>query len=145
MFYKKTKQAKFSEKQHFLPPDTHRYVCVSRSKKCSFFGKFGLLCFLVTPVLRFALLPYCRRIAKRENRNTEKPQSFTLCRNRREKKRFSAWAVLRNFIRFIGKHRWGKSVCNLNSHLRDRRQISLLMLSKFKRINFYSPKIIRKP
>ena len=31
-------------------------------KKCSFFGKFGVFCFLVTPVLRFALLPYCRRI-----------------------------------------------------------------------------------
>ena len=31
-------------------------VCVSGTKKCSFFGKFGLLCFLVTPVLRFALI-----------------------------------------------------------------------------------------
>ena len=31
-------------------------------KKCSFFGKFGQLCFLVTSVLRFALLPYYRRI-----------------------------------------------------------------------------------
>ena len=37
-------------------------VCVSGGKKYSFFGKFGVLCFLVTPVLRFALLPYCRRI-----------------------------------------------------------------------------------
>ena len=27
-------------------------------KKYSFFGKFGQLCFLVTSVLRFALLPY---------------------------------------------------------------------------------------
>ena len=34
--FKKTKHAKFSE-------------------KCSFFGKFGVLCFLETPVLRFAL------------------------------------------------------------------------------------------
>ena len=31
-------------------------------KKCSFFGKFGVLCFLEIPVLRFALLPYYRRI-----------------------------------------------------------------------------------
>ena len=31
-------------------------------KKCSFFGKFGVLCFLETPVLRFALMPYYRRI-----------------------------------------------------------------------------------
>ena len=30
-------------------------------KKCSFFGKFGVLYFLETPVLRFALLPYYRR------------------------------------------------------------------------------------
>ena len=34
-------------------------VCVSGGKKCSFFEKFDMLCFLVTPVLRFpfALLP----------------------------------------------------------------------------------------
>ena len=38
------------------------YVCVSEGKKCSFFGKFGVLCFLKTPVLRFALLPYYRRL-----------------------------------------------------------------------------------
>ena len=49
--FKKTKQAKFSEKRTFLAPspDTHTYVCVSGGKKCSFFGKFGLLCFLETP------------------------------------------------------------------------------------------------
>ena len=39
-------------------------MCVSRGKKCSFFEKFGVLCFLATPVLRFALLPYYRRNAK---------------------------------------------------------------------------------
>ena len=51
-YYKKTKNAKFLEK---------RKKCVSGGKKCSFFGKFGVLCFLVTPVLRFALLSYdCR-------------------------------------------------------------------------------------
>ena len=37
------------------------YVCVSGGKKCSFFENFGVLCFLETPVLRFAYLPYCRR------------------------------------------------------------------------------------
>ena len=35
-------------------------VCVSGGKKCLFFGNFGVLCFLETPVLRFALLPYYR-------------------------------------------------------------------------------------
>ena len=34
------------------------YMCVSGGKKCLFFGKFGVFCFLETPVLRFALLPY---------------------------------------------------------------------------------------
>ena len=38
------------------------YLCVSGSKKCSFFGKFGVLYFLETSVLRFALLPYYRRL-----------------------------------------------------------------------------------
>ena len=33
-------------------------VCVLGGKKCSFFGKFDLLCFLETPVLKFTLLPY---------------------------------------------------------------------------------------
>ena len=42
--------------------DTHTYVCVSGGKKCLFFGKFGVLCFLETPVLRIALWPYYRRI-----------------------------------------------------------------------------------
>ena len=37
------------------------YVCVSGSKKCSFFGKFGVLCFLETSVLRFTLLLYYPR------------------------------------------------------------------------------------
>ena len=35
---------------------------VSGGKKCLSFGKFELLCFLETPVLRFALLPYYRRL-----------------------------------------------------------------------------------
>ena len=30
----------FPKKQHFLPPDTHTYVCVSGCKKFYFFGKF---------------------------------------------------------------------------------------------------------
>ena len=47
----------FSKNEHFLPPDTYTYVCVSGGKKCSFFRKFGVLCFLEAPVLGFALLP----------------------------------------------------------------------------------------
>ena len=49
----------------FLPCYTHNMSCAYQgNKKCSFFGKFGVLCFLKTPVLRFALLPYYRRIHK---------------------------------------------------------------------------------
>ena len=54
--YKKTKYAKFSKT--LLPTDTYTCVCVSGSKKCSFFGKFGVL---VTPILRSVLLPYYQR------------------------------------------------------------------------------------
>ena len=41
------------------PPDTHSYV-LSGGKKCSFFVKFRVLCFLETPrfeIRPFALLP----------------------------------------------------------------------------------------
>ena len=57
----------FPKIEHFLPPDTHTYVYVSGGKKCSFFGKFGVLYFLETPVFRFALLPYYRRNHKHQN------------------------------------------------------------------------------
>ena len=54
--YKETKQLKFSKKRTFLT-----CVCVSVGEKSLFSGKFGVLCFLVTLLLRFALLPYYRR------------------------------------------------------------------------------------
>ena len=47
--------SKFPKNKHFLPPDTHTCVCVSGGKKCLFFGNFDVLCFLETPVSRFAL------------------------------------------------------------------------------------------
>ena len=52
--FKKTKHDKLSEKRTF-------HV---RGKKCSFFGKFGVLCSLKTPVFRFALLLYYRRFVE---------------------------------------------------------------------------------
>ena len=51
----------FPENKHFLPPDTQTYVCVSGGKKKSRFFE-NLAFFLVTLVLKFALLPYYRRI-----------------------------------------------------------------------------------
>ena len=77
--FKKTKHAKFSKNEDFLPPDTHTLpakniikpysflmfsvgkMCVPEVKKYSFFGKFGVLCFLETTVLRSVFLPYYRR------------------------------------------------------------------------------------
>ena len=70
--FKKTKHAKFSEKQTFLTPDMHTYVWLSGSKNCSFFGKFGVHCFLETPVLRFALLPYYRQLGSMLGECTQK-------------------------------------------------------------------------
>ena len=52
----------FRKNYNFLPLDTHTYACVSGGKKSLFFGKFDVLCFLVTSVLRFPFLPYYRRI-----------------------------------------------------------------------------------
>ena len=42
---------------HFFPRDMHLYVCISGGRKCSFLGRFGAICFLEAPVLRFAPLP----------------------------------------------------------------------------------------
>ena len=63
-YFKKTKRVKFSEKLIFLTP---WYVLLIRTRMCtyqvvtSFSQKFGMLCFLETPVLRFALMLYYRR------------------------------------------------------------------------------------
>ena len=54
---KKKKQSaqKFLKNRIFLTPEYAHVVRVSGGKKCSFFWKFGVLCFIVTYVLRFAL------------------------------------------------------------------------------------------
>ena len=59
--FQKNKARQITRITNFLPPNMHTYVCVSGSNKCSFFGKFGMLCFLETLVLRCVLLPYYRR------------------------------------------------------------------------------------
>ena len=40
---------------------SHVRVQIRGGKKCSFFGKLGMFCFLVTPISRLALLTYYRR------------------------------------------------------------------------------------
>ena len=41
----------FPKNQHFLPPDTHTYVCESGGKKCYFFEKFCVRTKWMTPFL----------------------------------------------------------------------------------------------
>ena len=55
--FQESKAHQISISKHFLP-----HLCVSEGKKCSFFGKFDVLCFLQAPILRFTLLPHYRRI-----------------------------------------------------------------------------------
>ena len=57
---RKQRAPKFPKNEHFLLPYTDTNVCISGCKRCSFFGKFGLLCFFETTVFRFALLLYYR-------------------------------------------------------------------------------------
>ena len=52
---KKTKHAKFSEKRPLLTLCYAHIRVRIKGKKWSFFRKFGVLCYLVTSVLRFAL------------------------------------------------------------------------------------------
>ena len=76
--YKKTKHTRFLKKCTFFTTwyahelfykivnstvsfFAKKLACVSGGKKCSFFGKFGVLSFLVSFVLRFALWPYHTR------------------------------------------------------------------------------------
>ena len=52
----KTKVTRKQSTPNFPKNEHYTYVCVSGGKKCLFFKKIGVLCFLVTSVLRFALL-----------------------------------------------------------------------------------------
>ena len=56
--FKKTKHGQIFRKTNVSYP----LIRTPEGKKCSFFGKLGVLCFLETPLLRFALLPYYRRL-----------------------------------------------------------------------------------
>ena len=58
--FKEKSTPNFWKNKHFLPRQTHTYVCLSGGKKCSFFGKLCVLFFLETPVLRFNFLSLFR-------------------------------------------------------------------------------------
>ena len=59
--YKKTKHAKFSKKPKFLATWYAHVRVRMKGQQMLVFGKFGVLCFLVTTIFKFALLPYYRR------------------------------------------------------------------------------------
>ena len=58
----------FPRNEYFLTHDRHTYVCVSGGKNFSFFGKFGVPCFLVTPVLRFGFFLITDEISDNKHR-----------------------------------------------------------------------------
>ena len=47
--------------------ESQTYVRELGGKKYSFFRKFAVFCFLGTPVLRFAFLPYCHKVSNATN------------------------------------------------------------------------------
>ena len=52
----------FPKNEHFLRLIRPRACACQEVRNIRFSEKFGVLCFLVTSILRFAHLPYCRRI-----------------------------------------------------------------------------------
>ena len=66
-------------KNEYLFTPWYAHVCVSGVKKCSLFGKFGMICFLQAPVLRFALLPHYRRSKVEAGFLRGKASIFKIC------------------------------------------------------------------
>ena len=59
--FKKTKHTKFSEKPNISYPLIRTHTCAYQGVRNNrFFGKFDVICFLETPVFRFAFLPNYR-------------------------------------------------------------------------------------
>ena len=54
------------------------YVCVLGGKKCSFFGKFDVLFYLETLILRFTFLPYYRQNNLEKNLGEHAPENYGL-------------------------------------------------------------------
>ena len=58
-FIRQQSTPNFPKNKLFLPPDTHTHLSVSRGKKCSFFGRFGVFFSFSkrSEIFHFALLP----------------------------------------------------------------------------------------
>ena len=76
--FEENKSRQIFRKRTFLTSWYAHARCVSGGKKCLFFGKFGVLCFLETTVLRFVLLPCYRRLKDPVFLDTQSFQNFIL-------------------------------------------------------------------
>ena len=97
----------------------YTYVCISGGKKCSFFGKFGILCFLVTPVLRFALLLYYRPLygtvfssCRKQLIDLQNKSLFSYDRQSYDIKLYS-WQISYSFMDDQSNIPWRRKQCNL--------------------------------
>ena len=93
-------------------------VCI-RGKKCSFFGKFGILCFLVTPVLRFTLLLYYRPLygtvfssCRKQLIDLQNKSLFSYDRQSYDIKLYS-WQISYSFMDDQSNIPWRRKQCNL--------------------------------
>ena len=72
------KKAREIFQRTFFYPLIRIRACAYRVKKCLYFGKFGVLGFLVIPVLRFILLPCYGRFINESSFPAMRCVSFTL-------------------------------------------------------------------
>ena len=89
------------QKTNISYPLIRTHVYVSGGKKCSFFGKFGVLFFLLeTPVLKFALLRYYQRFGMQYQlkKNIFKNIKF-------ENKETNAISCVQHFTNYYGTFR----------------------------------------
>ena len=95
---KKTKHAKFSKKKFFYPLIRKRTYAYQGGKECLFFGKSSVLSFLVSSVMRFALLPYCRQIVFKHppvRLKTPIPGRHLLVQSQHSKHQNNAWNLFK--------------------------------------------------
>ena len=72
------KARQFFQKTNISYPLIRTRTCARKGKKWQFFGKLGVLCFLETPVMRFAFLPHYQRFLDGELCNNIQKLKSTL-------------------------------------------------------------------
>ena len=84
------------------------HVCVSGGKKCSLFGKFYVLCFLETPIFRFALLPYYWRtvMLKRKKKKKDVLSRIVESQQGRVRRKGESSCTTKHCLKNHGKFTW---------------------------------------